>query len=98
MIIIERHKDGLTVSGHANYAVSGKDIVCAAVSTLAQVFVSSVEKLTNDEMECIISEKDGFLDIEYKELSEKSNTLLASFFIGVEMIAEEYPENVKVNL
>ena len=97
MIDITKRKNGFTIEGHANFAESGKDIVCAAVSTLAQVFVSSVEKLTNDEMECIISEKDGFFDVEYKKLSEKSNTLLASFFIGVEMIAEEYPENIKVN-
>lgn len=97
MIDITKRQNGFTIEGHANFAESGTDIVCAAVSILAQNFIASVEKLTNDEMECIISEKDGFLNVEYKKLSEKSKTLLASFFIGIEMIAEEYPENVKVN-
>ena len=98
MIEVAKHQNSFTVEGHAEYAESGTDIVCAAVSTLAQVFVSSVKKLTNDEMVCITSEKDGFLNVEYKKLSEKSKTLLASFFIGVKMVAETYPENVKVNL
>jgi uncharacterized protein YsxB (DUF464 family) len=97
MMTITKHENGFTIKGHAGFAERGKDIVCAAVSTLAQVFLQSVETLTADKMECVLSEKDGFLDVEYKELSEKSKTLLASFFIGVEMIADEYPDFVKVN-
>ena len=36
MTQIIRHDNGIMVSGYAGYAEPGKDIVCAAVSTLAQ--------------------------------------------------------------
>ena len=38
----------VSIQGHAGYAEHGKDIVCAAVSTLTQVFIDSVDKLTSD--------------------------------------------------
>ena len=43
MIVVNVQKDRITVSGHAEYAEHGRDIVCAAISTLSQVFVASVE-------------------------------------------------------
>lgn len=82
------------IRGHAGYAERGKDIVCAAISALTQVFIESVEKLTADEIKYDITH--GSTVIKYGNLSEKSKTLLDSFFIGLQMVAEEYPENVKI--
>ena len=94
MICITKRKDGFTIEGHANFAESGKDIVCAGVSTLAQNFIASVEKLTNDSIDYTIT--DGFLDVEIEKLTAVSKTLLASFFIGIKLIKSEYPDNVKI--
>ncbi len=94
MIVINKRKNGFTVEGHANFAECGKDIVCAGVSTLAQNFIASVEKLTVCKGDYIIS--DGFLDVEIEKLTVVSEALLASFYIGVEMIIEEYPEYVRL--
>jgi uncharacterized protein YsxB (DUF464 family) len=96
MITVTKRRNGFTVEGHAGFAERGKDIVCAGVSTLAQTFIASVESLTDDRLDYTIVEKNGFLDVEYRELTEKSKTLLASFFIGCQMVADEYPDNVKV--
>ncbi|MDD3503886.1 MAG: ribosomal-processing cysteine protease Prp [Eubacteriales bacterium] len=49
MIEISIRKDGITVSGHANYAPRGQDIVCAAVSTLAIALINSIKDLTEDK-------------------------------------------------
>ncbi|MDD3747288.1 MAG: ribosomal-processing cysteine protease Prp [Anaerostipes sp.] len=94
MIEISIRKDGVTVSGHANYAPRGQDIVCAAVSTLALALIKSIENLTEDKIQYSISS--GMVDIEYKNLSEKSKTLVDSFFVGVSMVSNDYPNHVRM--
>jgi uncharacterized protein YsxB (DUF464 family) len=41
--------------------------------------------------------KPGWVEIKHGELSAKAQVLVTSFFIGVYMIAERYPDHVKVN-
>ena len=87
-------RNGITVKGHANYAVSGSDIVCAGVTAHAQTLIKSIKDLTDDKIEYEISP--GRVDIKYGNLSEKSKTLVDSFFIGICMIADEFPEYVRI--
>ena len=94
MIEVSVRKDEIKISGHANYAVHGSDIVCAGVTALMQTLIKSIEDLTEDKMEYEISP--GRVDIKYGDLSEKSKTLVDSFFVGICLIAEEFPEYVKV--
>ena len=94
MIIIQHSKNQIKLIGHAEYAPIGKDIVCAAVSALLQTFIESVDKLTEDKIKCDISA--GKAVIEYENPSERMKLLIDSFFVGVRMIAEEYPQNVKL--
>ena len=94
MIEIHVTQDGLTVEGHARYAEWGKDIVCAGVTALVQTLLKSVEGLTEDKIEYEISP--GRVDIKYGDLSGKSRTLVDSFFIGMCLIADEFPENVRI--
>ena len=94
MIEVTVCKDEIKISGHANYAVSGSDIVCAGVTALAHTLIKSIEDLTDDKIEYEISP--GRVDIKYGNLSEKSKTLVDSFFIGICMIAEEFPEYVRI--
>lgn len=94
MIVVKVRENSLTIDGHAGYAEFGKDIVCAAVSALTQSFIKSVETLTADKLKYKISS--GNTVILHGDLSEKSQTLLDSFFIGICMIANEFPENVRI--
>ena len=94
MITVNRNEGGITMSGHANYAEPGKDIVCAAVSVLVQNLIQSIEELTQDKIQ--YSMQPGTVDIKFRDLSEQAQLLVGSFFVGVEMIASEYPDNVKV--
>lgn len=87
-------RDGITVKGHANYAVFGSDIVCAGVTALAQTLIKSIKDLTDDKIEYEISP--GRVDIKYGNLSEKSKALVDSFFIGICVIADEFPEYVRI--
>lgn len=98
MIEVRIRSERIEIFGHAGYAEPGKDIVCAAVTALTQTLIQSIDDLTDDltddEIEYRISP--GKVEIEYRNLSEKSKTLVDSFFVGICLIAEEFPEYVKV--
>lgn len=94
MIEVRIRPERIEISGHAGYAEPGKDIVCAGVTALTQTLIQSIENLTDDKIEYRISP--GKAEIEYRNLSEKSKTLVDSFFVGICLITEEFPEHVKV--
>lgn len=94
MIEVTVREHEISLSGHANYAEAGRDIVCAGVTTLMQTLIRSIEDLTEDKIEYSISP--GRADIKYGNLSEKAKTLVDSFFAGICMIASEFPECVRI--
>ncbi len=94
LIEVRVRKKRIRVSGHARHAPPGQDIVCAGVTTLCQTLIRSIESLTEDAIKYEISP--GKADIQYGNLSESSKTLVDSFFIGVCMIADEFPDHVRV--
>ncbi len=88
MIEVSITEKGITVDGHADYAETGKDIICAAVSVLAQNLIKSIKDLTVDVIKYQI--ETGHIDIEYENLSERGKLLVDSFFIGITSIQESY--------
>ena len=59
-----------------------------------QVLIKCIEDMTDDKIEYSIQQ--GMVDIKFGNLSEKAQLLVSSFFIGAQMIAEQYPNNVKI--
>lgn len=94
MIVVKADNYGITVDGHAGYAESGKDIVCAAVSAITQTLVVSLDSFTNDRI--THTEHDGYIKIDYKDLSERGKLLVDSFFIGICGVANAYPEYLAI--
>ena len=83
---------GFSLIGHAGYAESGSDIVCAAVSMISTNTVNSIENLTDDNIEYNIDEDTGLLTMSFcdKTISSESKLLVDSFILGVESIRESY--------
>lgn len=95
-MIVVSHSDGeIKIEGHAGYAPEGHDIVCAGVSALVQSLIGSIENLTDDKIEYEVSS--GKVDIYHGNLSEKAQTLVDSFFIGICAIIDEFPDYVRIN-
>jgi len=94
LIEVGLRKDGIMISGHAGYAPTGSDIVCAGVTALTQELIRSMEGLTDDRIETDIGS--GIASIQYGDLSEKGKLLIDSFFIGICMIAKEFPDYVRI--
>lgn len=96
MVVISRHNDSISIQGHAGYAAIGQDIVCAAVSTLTQALVLSLEELTQDEIKADLTP--GNSVIQYKNLSSSGKLLLDSFLLSVKAVASAYPAHVVVKI
>ena len=94
LIEVSVREDGITISGHAGYAEPGKDIICAGATALTETLVKSLEDLTEDEIEYDISS--GRADIKYKDLSERGQLLVDSFFLGICLIAADFPDYIKI--
>lgn len=94
MITITKDGNKITVHGHADYAEQGKDIVCAGISSLTQTFIAAVEKLTDEQFKYDISP--GRADIYMENPGEDAQLLIGSFLIGCRLVAEEYPNHVRI--
>ena len=90
MITVTVTPYGLTVDGHAGYAKTGNDIICAAVSALTQELIHALQALTEDPV--IYQITDGHIDIQYRDLSERGALLVDSFFLAVSDIQLTYGE------
>lgn len=80
----------LTVSGHAEYAEAGKDIVCAGVSALVYGAAGALEKrrvgfVFRDEEEVTLHVRGG---------GEFEEGVFSAVCTGLEQIAENYPDFV----
>lgn len=90
------------VKGHANYASYGEDIVCSAVSVLAQttlIALNEVCDIDENEIEYMINEEIGYLGASLsnnisQEKMEKAQIVFKTFEVGVKSIIESYPKYV----
>ena len=94
MINVRAGPGKIKITGHAHYAPPGKDIVCAAISTITQTFIASIEELTGEQIKYDISP--GRTDIYIENPGEDAQLLIGSFLIGCKMIADEYPKYVRI--
>ena len=86
---------GINISGHSGYDEEGKDIICAAISSLSINFVNSVEKLTDDTYDLSTDESRGYIDFVFNsKISPESRVLLDSLILGVKSLSEENKEYV----
>ena len=82
---------GVQLSGHAGFDDSGRDIICAAVSTLVFNTVNSIEVFTEDSFETEQDEESGYFSFSLSSnISTESKLLLNSLVLGLQNIEEEY--------
>ena len=90
---------GFKVEGHAGYANIGSDIVCAAISTLAQATIMGLKYVVG--IDVLVEQGDGFLSCNTKPFMEhdskvKSQVLLATMRMAMQDIAHAYKSFIKV--
>ena len=94
---IDRNYYGIQiiVSGHANYAEKGHDIICAGVSVLSDTLCNMANGI---ESECVVIQPmEGFTHVFIKgPESERTAGILDTIITGYQMIAEAYPDYVQI--
>ena len=88
------------ITGHAEHGEKGKDIVCAAISTLFYTLAESlydVAEMLDGDM--VFSDKDGngFLKVTPKKEFEANISLIYwTILNGFDLVAKNYEKNVSL--
>lgn len=98
---LTRDEDGqyfkFTVSGHANYAEKGKDIVCAGVSAITQSVLYTLKEYALVESQIEIPR--GYLEAEVVDDTHKTKEVQAIFKVletGLLALETEYLDYIEV--
>ncbi|WP_062308738.1 ribosomal-processing cysteine protease Prp [Alicyclobacillus sendaiensis] len=95
--VLLRHEGvlGFRVRGHAGYADPGNDIVCAAVSVLVYNFINSAERFADTPLE--VRDRGDELSCRFPpSLNPRAKLLFDSMVFGIEQVAEQYPDHVRI--
>lgn len=81
---------GFRSEGHAGYADSGEDIVCAAISALIINTINSINELTDDHIDVDMDEEEGYIDASFFDTPGKeAQLLLRSLALGLTNIEDD---------
>jgi len=91
---------GFQVKGHADFKEEGKDIVCSAISALAQTAVIGLGEYLQ-ESSFSYSINDGYLKCMLqnglsKEENKAAQIILKTMYLGIKSIEEGYTSYVKI--
>lgn len=98
---VNGHYCGTKITGHAYAGEPGKDLVCAAVSTLAQTLVNAVESIGGIPEKSLTLKMDhGHLEFKIKndDLSDVIDIIFRTFRVGIEGIEGTYSKYVKLKI
>lgn len=97
-VIIHKEKNQIKeikVSGHADSAEYGKDLVCAGVSTTC-IGIANALCQNGFLSRGTIDLKNGFIDVKVNQLSERDQVVLETFETILMTIEESYSKYIKI--
>lgn len=86
---------GFACKGHAGYAAAGKDIVCAAVSTLTTTCVNALESVAGVKAEATVREGEMTVALP-GNAGHDAQVILAAMVQGLRDVAEQYPQHLQL--
>jgi Predicted ribosomal protein len=90
---------GFKVTGHAGYAESGYDIVCASVSILVTNTLNAIETYTIDDFTFESKEESGYMLCMFStQLSEQAVLLCNTMILGLKSIQATEPYQEYMNI
>ncbi|SHJ51875.1 ribosomal-processing cysteine protease Prp [Tepidibacter formicigenes] len=102
-VVIKRNSKGkivgFSINGHAGFAKHGEDIVCAAVSVLAQTAVIGIHDYA--KVNCQFNIDDGKLECKIpcdisNEKRVQTDAILETMALGLKNIKEGYSSYIKI--
>ena len=83
----------ITISGHANYDIYGKDIVCAAVSATVITTVNGILSIDSNAIEVTENKK---IEIKILNDNEIVNKLINNMILLLESLEKDYKDYIKI--
>jgi len=93
MIKVVKNDNTITISGHANSAEYGKDIVCASVSSIVYTTINALKKIQEQSIEV---EDNGSMVIKVLTEDEIVKALIENMIELLKSLEEDYPKNLSV--
>lgn len=81
---------GFSVKGHSGSALSGHDIVCAAVSSAVYMAANTITEVCGCAAD--IREEDGHLTLKIVKDEANAQMILQGLKLHLEVLAEQYPK------
>ena len=85
---------GFSISGHSGYADSGSDIVCASVSSAAQLTANNITDFFH--IQAKVSAEDNTLSLRLEMPSDDADRLIRGLAAHLELISEEFQNYVDI--
>lgn len=84
----------IIISGHSGYEESGKDIVCASVSSISITTVNAILRIDNCALE--YTEKDGYLNIKLLKHNKYIDILISNMVDLLNELEKNYSSYIKI--
>lgn len=86
------------IHGHSGYSEEGSDIVCAAVSSMAMLTINNITDSFGLTADVVADEEKPLIEFELKSDDERGYALIAGLWREIAVLANDYPENVRVTV
>ena len=90
----DRQLNGFEISGHALSAESGKDIICAAVSSAAYMAANTVTEIIRADAKA--QAEDGAMVLTLNEPNTQAETVLRGLELHLTELSKQYPQHIKI--
>ena len=93
-LVGNRQLTGFEIKGHAMFAQSGEDVVCAAVSSAAYMAANTVTEVIRANADA--EAEDGRMLLIISDPDERTETVLRGMELHLTELSKQYPENIKI--
>ena len=91
---LDNNINEIIIEGHSGYQESGKDIVCASVSSISITTINAILRLYEDAV--AYEEKDGYLKIIVRDHNEYVDTLIINMLDLFKELEMKYKKYIKI--
>ena len=90
---------GFSVSGHSGYAENGKDIVCAAVSTVVAMAEATINDVCGAKAKVRVKDEDARITLTLPASCDEEDAVqavLAGMLLTLCNLRDDYPDYIEV--
>ena len=98
--ILKRQSEviGFEVTGHSGWAQSGKDIVCASISSAVQLVANGITECARVKAAINMNDNTIRLEVQNHKDADAARILLNSFQLHMELLSEQYKKNICIEI